>query len=56
MISLQPCFFFKKFDRTLIPCGGFLDLQFSALFVFYKMMFYKNVEAEICEILRIVLE
>ena len=54
MISLQACFFQNV--RTSILCRGFLDLQFSAVFLFYKNMFYKNVQAEICEILRIVQE
>ena len=30
------------------------DMQRSTLFFFYKNIFYKNNEAEICEILRIL--
>lgn len=41
---------------TPIRCRVFVDLQFSTRFLFYTNMFRKNIQAEICKLLRKVQE
>ena len=42
----------EKFEKTQVPLGWPNGYKYTLFF--YKNIFYKNIEAEICEILRIL--